>query len=225
MKVISYAPNFEDVLLARAFRDIREGFYIDIGARDPLDGSVSKFFYDSGWSGINIVLSDESLDRLTAGRPRDINLHTPGAVAQALASLCREHAPQSIEFLRVCVPGSAAPILESGDWETYRPQVLLCEEHGDGGLDGLLAAVRYQAVYFDGINRWYVREESAALRAVFATPPNNRDGFVPYALHRACIERDEALAESQRLEALLSSSSPDRGGSLQTKDGIMLQSL
>lgn len=35
MEFISYTHNFEDVMLYRAFRDVKAGFYIDVGAGDP----------------------------------------------------------------------------------------------------------------------------------------------------------------------------------------------
>ena len=49
----SYAQNFEDVLLRRALRDIEAGFYVDIGAQDPVVDSVSRGFYELGWRGIH----------------------------------------------------------------------------------------------------------------------------------------------------------------------------
>ena len=35
MSMISYAQNFEDVMLWRALGHIDNGFYIDVGANDP----------------------------------------------------------------------------------------------------------------------------------------------------------------------------------------------
>ena len=32
----SYAQNFEDVILWRALKQVKEGFYIDVGAQDPV---------------------------------------------------------------------------------------------------------------------------------------------------------------------------------------------
>jgi hypothetical protein len=49
--MITYAQNFEDVLLARVFRGRTDGFYVDVGAGDPIELSVTKWFYDLGWSG------------------------------------------------------------------------------------------------------------------------------------------------------------------------------
>jgi FkbM family methyltransferase len=72
--LISYAQNFEDVMLARVFADRRSGFYVDVGAADPVNLSVTKWFYDLGWSGLNIEPNKQLFDRLAADRPRDINL-------------------------------------------------------------------------------------------------------------------------------------------------------
>jgi FkbM family methyltransferase len=74
MGLISYAQNFEDVMLARVFAGRNTGFYVDVGAADPVNLSVTKWFYDLGWSGLNIEPNKQLFDRLTADRPRDINL-------------------------------------------------------------------------------------------------------------------------------------------------------
>lgn len=74
MKLISYAQNFEDVLLWRALGHVANGFYIDAGANDPVDHSVTKAFYDAGWSGINIEPLPAFHQVFVAQRPRDINL-------------------------------------------------------------------------------------------------------------------------------------------------------
>lgn len=72
--MISYAQNFEDVILNRAFGDRTEGFYIDVGAWDPVVDSVTKHFYDLGWSGINVEPAIEPFAALLTQRPRDLNL-------------------------------------------------------------------------------------------------------------------------------------------------------
>ena len=54
MTFISYAQNFEDVMLWRALKHINNGFYIDIGANDPVVDSVSLAFYENGWRGVHV---------------------------------------------------------------------------------------------------------------------------------------------------------------------------
>ena len=51
---ISYAQNREDVILNGFFEGRDKGFYVDVGAGNPVDDSVTKLFYDKGWHGINI---------------------------------------------------------------------------------------------------------------------------------------------------------------------------
>lgn len=57
------------------FFDMREeGFYVDVGANDPVIDSVTKYFYDRGWKGINIEPLDHHFRQLQTERPRDVNL-------------------------------------------------------------------------------------------------------------------------------------------------------
>ena len=74
MSFVSYAQNFEDVMIWRALKHVENGFYIDVGANDPTLYSVTRAFYDRGWHGINLEPVDEFFARLEAQRPRDINL-------------------------------------------------------------------------------------------------------------------------------------------------------
>lgn len=85
MSFISYAQNFEDVMLWRALRHVGKGFYIDAGAADADAGSVSRAFYERGWHGVNLAPSREVHAALLVARPADINLQVvagpaPGGV-------------------------------------------------------------------------------------------------------------------------------------------------
>jgi FkbM family methyltransferase len=71
---VTYAQNFEDVMLWRALQGVPGGFYIDVGAADPEEDSVSRVFYDHDWHGVNIEPSPDHFAVLAAARPRDINL-------------------------------------------------------------------------------------------------------------------------------------------------------
>lgn len=70
----SYAQNFEDVMLSRALSGVEAGFYIDVGAQDPIADSVTRAFYVRGWRGINIDPVKHWHQRLKEDRPHDINL-------------------------------------------------------------------------------------------------------------------------------------------------------
>ena len=73
-RFVSYAQNFEDVILWRALKHIDRGFYVDCGAYDPTRHSVTKTFYDRGWRGINIEPNPSLLQKFVVHRPLDANL-------------------------------------------------------------------------------------------------------------------------------------------------------
>ena len=73
-RFVSYAQNYEDVILWRALKHIENGFYVDCGAYHPDRDSVTRAFYERGWQGINIEPIATLLQKFVAQRPRDINL-------------------------------------------------------------------------------------------------------------------------------------------------------
>ncbi len=75
--MISFAQMKEDVYLWRALaprvhHDV--GFWIDVGAYDPIVDSVTKEFSRHGWRGVNVEPVEEHFQRIVADRPRDINI-------------------------------------------------------------------------------------------------------------------------------------------------------
>ncbi len=71
----SYAQDKEDIILAEMLKDVKKGFYVDVGANSPTIFSVTKAFYEMGWSGINIEPLPDKYTELCADRDRDINLN------------------------------------------------------------------------------------------------------------------------------------------------------
>lgn len=71
----SFSQNGEDLTLARLLAEVENGFYVDIGAGDPVEHSVTKLFYDRGWRGVNVEPSSTAYALLCKERPRDINLN------------------------------------------------------------------------------------------------------------------------------------------------------
>ena len=68
---LSHAQNGEDVVLWRALGHIEHGVYLDVGANDPSDDSVTRSFYDRGWSGIAVEPNSAFATKFRAERPRD----------------------------------------------------------------------------------------------------------------------------------------------------------
>lgn len=73
--LIAYAGNAEDVVLMRAFAGQRDGFFVDVGAGEPVSGSLTKNLVDGlGWRGVNVEPLPERHARLRQARPGDVNL-------------------------------------------------------------------------------------------------------------------------------------------------------
>ena len=77
---VSWSQAGEDVLLGAFLRDRLDnasyrGFWVDIGANNPVKWSNTKMYSDRGWRGINVDASPEAVALLEQKRPRDINVN------------------------------------------------------------------------------------------------------------------------------------------------------
>ncbi len=262
--MISYGQNFEDVLLARVFKGRSKGFYIDIGAMDPVEGSITKHFYDLGWSGINIEPDERFYDKLRLARPRDLNLciavgdtqedrtfyqfeaqglstlstenfryfadkHFPyrelTVAVTTLADICRSYVHGPIDFLKIDAEGWEAAIIRGADWQCFRPLVLVIESTKPYSYiptwhewEPVLLEAGYRFTYSDGVNRYYVREESSELAACFEFPPNVLDNFQPYETVRLHNLHAAALAETEALTIQLAEARDQLAKALTEKD-------
>jgi len=52
MSFLSFTRNREDVLIARALQHVAGGFYVDVGAYQPVVDSNTYVLYQRGWRGI-----------------------------------------------------------------------------------------------------------------------------------------------------------------------------
>lgn len=248
MSFISYAQNFEDVMLWRALKHVETGFYIDVGANDPSLLSVTRAFYEAGWHGINIEPVPEYFNLLQTARARDVNLcigagaiegtlelfnipdsglaTSDPAIAKShgeagwhikplqmtirtLTQICEEHVEGPIHFLKIDVEGAERDVLRGMDFERWRPWIVVVEatvplsqEQIHEQWEALLLVARYRPVYFDGLNRYYLAEEHAELKAAFEAPPNPFDDYVSIDAHEARIKYAEAKSSLEQVQAL-----------------------
>jgi FkbM family methyltransferase len=71
---VSHAQFGEDVRLWRALGHVDRGCYVDVGAADPDDMSVTRAFYERGWHGVNVEPVAVHAAALRERRPRDVTL-------------------------------------------------------------------------------------------------------------------------------------------------------
>lgn len=215
----SHSQNLEDVMLFKALRHIDAGTYVDVGAWHPQLHSVTKLFYDCGWSGINVEPAPKLCKLLQSRRPRDINLNLAvgrqagemeffevgytglsslGAASvdlgrklgfsksrryqvqvRSMAQIFEMHlAGREVHFLKIDVEGFEADVLAGFDWRTNRPWILVVEAVQPGShepaweWEPVILNAGYQFVWFDGLNRFYVRNENPELKKHFEAPVN-----------------------------------------------------
>jgi len=174
MSFISYSQNSEDVLLWRALGHVQNGFYIDVGANDPEEHSVTKAFYEAGWRGINIEPLPSFHQVFNEQRPRDVNLAV--AAGSSNGELTLYDTPQ--------VRGWASP--EQSVAELHRAEghevveltvpvrtlASVCEEHVQGEIHFLKIDVEgFEGEVIKGMD--FVRWRPWVL-VIEATLPNSR---------------------------------------------------
>ncbi|MEJ0001579.1 MAG: FkbM family methyltransferase [bacterium] len=72
---ISYSQSGEDLLLDSFLSHKRKGFYVDVGAYDPVYLSNTYKFYKRGWRGIQIEPNPKRIAWFKKRRPGTINLN------------------------------------------------------------------------------------------------------------------------------------------------------
>lgn len=71
----SYSQSTEDLVLDKLIGYKRTGFYVDVGAYDPVWLSNTMRFYRRGWRGINIEPNPVQWKKFKESRPHDTNLN------------------------------------------------------------------------------------------------------------------------------------------------------
>jgi len=211
MTMLSYARNAEDVVLARVFAGRDAGFYVDLDAGDSAGASATRHFAEKGWRGVELTSDPAVLSSLSAARPQAVVLLArlgagalgDGAVVM-LGDLFAAHAPpDGVDFLRMGAAADPGAMIGATDWKVVRPRVVLVHAiDASGALSHFgwhrkLVQGAYRLALFDGINRFYVREEDAeALLPRLSAPANVLDDWRPAAHAQRLAALEAALANA-----------------------------
>jgi FkbM family methyltransferase len=171
--MISYAQNFEDVVLARVFNDVPQGFYVDVGANHPEHDSVTRHFSDNGWHGINVEPGRYYAD-LVKQRPRDINLNLAISDTAGEATFY-EGASPGLAGLTPTVPDSMKWIVGERAESTVKtlPLETVLEQHAVGiTIDFLSVDVEGHEAAVLSSNDWSRHRPRVVV--VEATEPGSR---------------------------------------------------
>lgn len=111
----------DEVLYNLAFKDVKEGFFIEAGAHDGVFLSTCLFFEESGWKGLNVEPQLSNFKKLIINRPNSINVNAALSNFNGLASFS-EAAWDGGGFSHLSVEASESPTVEMYEVEvvTYR---------------------------------------------------------------------------------------------------------
>ena len=159
-----YSQDGEETFLREFFGDKKDGFYVDVGAYNPLRFSNTVWAYERGWKGINIEPNTEGHKKFLQMRNSDVNLNCGISEEEGLMSyfefdegayntFCPEEIPcdlevkrvnkietrrldlvfkeygvNHIDFLDIDVEGYELSVLNSNNWDLYRPTIVLIEQ-------------------------------------------------------------------------------------------------
>ena len=71
----SYGATGEDVLINKIFKNKIDGYYVDVGALHPINGSLTYNLSKKGWKGLNIDLLRENIILFNFFRKKDKNIN------------------------------------------------------------------------------------------------------------------------------------------------------
>jgi FkbM family methyltransferase len=172
---ITVEPNPWLARLTRAVRPRDRHVEAAIGA----SSGQAAFHLVREFHGLSTTIADHAAQAQSQfGRPADA-ITVP---MLTLRELCERYAPPSFEFLKIDVEGAEPDVLLGGDWQKFRPQVVIVEALAPYSLapahdqwEPFLARQGYRFVLFDSLNRYYLAEEAGALADRFATAPASFD--------------------------------------------------
>lgn len=211
-----YAQNKEDLIIKGFFPDIKDGFYIDVGANDPVVDSVTKLLYEEGWSGIDVEPIGNLAEALRHDRPRDtvlqiglsnkagkltfteypegngLSTFDAGMSAyyergshpfptektkkytvpvKTLDEIIHDARVRHIHMLKVDVEGYEYEVIAGKDWREVRPELICIEaNHITHDWRPVLDKHNYYLVFFDGVNNYYLAQESLHRKEYFNYP-------------------------------------------------------
>ena len=158
-KSFHFGEYGEDIFIRRFFKEFKKGIYVDVGCYHPVKGSLTYHLFKNGWKGLNIDLSQISIDLFNISRPQDINIraaisnfdgqtyyHENGAINQQnslndnsenkikiqaykLNTLLEKNNISKIDFLNIDAEGHDFKIVSHFDFNKYRPKLISIEHN------------------------------------------------------------------------------------------------
>ena len=154
---VTVEPNPWLARLTRAVRRRDRHVEAVVGAA----AGETTFYVVRDFHGLSTMIEDHARAAQTQFGKSSEPLSVP---VITLKELCEQHVPPAFDFLKVDVEGAEPDVLLNGDWQIYRPKVVVVEALAPYTLapawdawEPFLAKHGYRYVWFDSLNRYLPR--------------------------------------------------------------------
>jgi FkbM family methyltransferase len=156
-----------------------------VGAADPVDNNATYYFYEKGWTGINIEPDPAFFERLREVRPRDLNLNLAISSSVGQVDLIRVRGEEELNTL---VEPIAQQYAEQFALDKVSVEAVslddVCAQHVNGGID--LLKIDVEGGEEDVLDSFDLAKWSPKLLIVEATWPctstPSHEGWEPKVL-------------------------------------------
>lgn len=172
---ITVEPNPFLARLTRAVRTRDRHIEALVGAAR----GQAAFYLVNEYHGLSTMIEGHARSALSQFGKTSQALTVP---VTTLRDICEQHAPPACDFLKVDVEGAEPDVLLNGDWQRFRPRIIVVEALAPYTLapaweawEPFLGGHGYRYVWFDTLNRYYVAEEAGDLARCFEGAPDSFD--------------------------------------------------
>jgi FkbM family methyltransferase len=120
-----------------------------------------------------------------------------------LRNICEQHVAGGIDFIKIDAEGHERKVILGSDWQRWRPTIVVVEATEPWSTapshqqwEHLLLNAAYELALFDGLNRFYVAEESCDLIPAVTAPFSPLDNIEPDAYLRRIEQLEKELEEA-----------------------------
>jgi hypothetical protein len=167
----------EDLLIDLMFKRKEDGIYIDIGISDPIYNNNTYRFYLKGWQGINIEPDIVFFKKVSKTRTNDINLNVfvsnggnnfgetnkdvsvyVSSKTMTLKEVFDIHMnTKQIDFMSINTRSKALNILQSNNWDKYRPSLIIIDTaQNDRDIQLFMDREKYLYLYSNNVTSIFI---------------------------------------------------------------------
>jgi FkbM family methyltransferase len=198
---ITVEPNPSLARLTRAVRPRDRHIEALVGAAS----GEATFYLVNEYHGLSTMIESHARSALSQFGKTSEAISVP---VTTLRELCEQHAPTAFEFLKVDVEGAEQDVLLNGDWQRFRPRIVVVEALAPYTLapawetwEPFLARHGYRYVWFDSLNRYYLAEERSELAGCFEAASVAIENATQFRNLKPAL--DDAAHPDHRLATLL----------------------